>query len=72
MNEEPKVEETMSEAPTSEEPKVEQNIADELEKLGQQLAKTAKAAWESDERKKLQTEDLYGCAALWARNQRGV
>ncbi len=60
MTEEPKVEETMGETPMSEEPKVEQNIADELERLGQQLARTAKAAWESDERKKLQTEITTG------------
>ena len=39
---------------------VERNIADELERLGQQLAKTAKAAWESDERKKLQSEITTG------------
>ena len=60
MNEEPKVEETMGDAPMSEERGIERNIADELEKLGQQLAKTAKAAWDSDERKKLQTEITSG------------
>ncbi len=60
MTEEPKVEEIMGEAPADEAPKAGQNIADELEKLGQQLAKTAKAAWESDERKKLQTEITTG------------
>lgn len=60
MTEEPKVEETMGETPMSEEPGTERNIGDELEKLGQQLAKTAKAAWESDERKKLQSEITTG------------
>lgn len=60
MTEEPKVEETMGEESMSEEQKVERNIADELERLGQQLAKTAKAAWESDERKRLQTEITTG------------
>jgi len=60
MTEEPKVEETMGETPMSEEQGTERNIGDELEKLGQQLAKTAKAAWESDERKKLQAEITTG------------
>lgn len=60
MTEEPKVEETLGEEPMNEEQGIERNIADELERLGQQLAKTAKAAWESDERKKLQTEITTG------------
>jgi hypothetical protein len=49
------MEETMSE-----EPKVERSIADELGKLGQQMASAAKAAWESDDRKKLQSELTQG------------
>jgi hypothetical protein len=45
----------------SEEPKVEgRSIVDELSKLGQQMAQAIKAAWESDDRKKLQAEILDG------------
>lgn len=44
----------------SEEPKVERSIADELGKLGQQVASAAKAAWESEERRKLQAELTRG------------
>lgn len=44
----------------SEEPKVERNIADELGKLGQQVADAIKAAWESEDRKKLQVEITEG------------
>ncbi len=45
----------------SEEPKVEnRSIVDELSKLGQQMATAIKAAWESDDRKKLQAEILDG------------
>lgn len=44
----------------SEEPKVERNIADELNKLGKQVADAIKAAWESEDRKKLQTEISEG------------
>lgn len=44
----------------SEEPKVERNIADELNKLGKQVADAIKAAWESEDRKKLQTEIAEG------------
>jgi hypothetical protein len=45
----------------SEEPKVEgRSIVDELSKLGQQMASAIKAAWESDDRKKLQAEILDG------------
>ena len=40
----------------SEEPKVERNIADELNRLGKQVADAIKAAWESEDRKKLQSE----------------
>lgn len=44
----------------SEEPKTEKSIADELNKLGKQVADAIKAAWESDDRKKLQTEITDG------------
>ena len=45
----------------SEEPTVEnRSIVDELSKLGQQMATAIKAAWESDDRKKLQAEILDG------------
>ena len=44
----------------SEEPKVDRNIADELGKLGQQVANAAKAVWESEERRKLQAELTRG------------
>jgi predicted TIM-barrel fold metal-dependent hydrolase len=44
----------------SEEPKVDRNIADELGKLGQQVASAAKTVWESEERRKLQTELTRG------------
>lgn len=44
----------------SEEPKVERNIADELNRLGAQVADAIKAAWESEDRKKLQTEIAEG------------
>ena len=45
----------------SEEPKVEgRTITDELSKLGKQMADAIKAAWESDDRKKLQAEIVEG------------
>lgn len=44
----------------SEEPKVERNIADELSKLGKQVADAIKAAWESEDRRKLQSEITEG------------
>lgn len=44
----------------SEEQKPERNIADELSKLGKQVANAIKAAWESEDRKKLQTEITEG------------
>ncbi len=44
----------------SEEPKTEKTIADELNKLGKQVAEAIKAAWESDDRKKLQAEITDG------------
>ena len=45
----------------SEEPKVEgRSITEELGKLGKQMADAIKAAWESDDRKKLQAEILDG------------
>jgi hypothetical protein len=55
MTEEPKVEETVSE-----EPRAESSIADELAKLGQQLATAAQKAWDSEERKRLQNEITTG------------
>ncbi len=55
MTEEPKVEET-----TTEETHTERSIADELARLGQQLATAAKTAWESEERRKLQGEITSG------------
>ncbi len=55
MTEEPKVEETVSEEPTAE-----RSIADELAKLGQQLATAAQKAWDSDERRRLQNEVTTG------------
>lgn len=55
MTEEPKVEETMGGETTTE-----RSIADELAKLGQQLAAAAKTAWESEERRKLQNEITTG------------
>ncbi len=55
MTEEPKVEE-----PVVEEPQAERSIADELAKLGQQLATAAQKAWDSDERRRLQTEITTG------------
>ncbi len=64
MTEEPKVEETMAGDATSEETKTERSIADELAKLGQQLAAAAKTAWDSEERKRLQTETHDRRAAL--------
>ncbi len=44
----------------SEEPKTEKSITDELAKLGKQVADAIKAAWESDDRKKLQNEITDG------------
>jgi hypothetical protein len=45
----------------SEEPKVEgRSITEELGKLGKQMADAIKAAWESEDRRKLQTEILDG------------
>jgi hypothetical protein len=44
----------------SEEPKVERSIADELGKLGKQVADAIKGAWESEDRKKLQVEITEG------------
>jgi hypothetical protein len=49
------------EATMSEEPKAEgRTITDELSKLGKQMADAIKAAWESDDRKKLQAEITEG------------
>ena len=45
----------------SEEPKVEgRSITEELGKLGKQMADAIKAAWESEDRRKLQAEILDG------------
>ncbi|PKO23190.1 MAG: hypothetical protein CVU38_05385 [Chloroflexi bacterium HGW-Chloroflexi-1] len=44
----------------SEEPRTERSIVDELSKLGKQVADAIKAAWESEDRKKLQTEITDG------------
>lgn len=63
MTEEPKVDETMDETvseTTSETTHTERSIADELGRLGAQLAAAAKTAWESDERKRLQGEIVTG------------
>jgi hypothetical protein len=59
MTEEPKVEETVSE-----EPQTEGSIADELARLGQQLATAAQKAWDSDERRRLQNEITTGVQRL--------
>ena len=59
MTEEPKVEETMGE-----EAKTERSIADELTKLAQQLTTAAKTAWDSEERKRLQSEIMTGMQRL--------
>lgn len=65
MTEEPQVEETMGGDAmggdaTSDEKTTERSIADELARLGQQLAAAARTAWESDERKRLQNEITNG------------
>jgi len=44
----------------AEEPRTEKNITDELNKLGQQVADAIKAAWASDDLKKLQAEISEG------------
>src|SRR5512146_2427280 len=59
MTEEPKVGETTSEETTTT-TATERSIADELAKLGQQLASAARTAWESDERRRLQGEITTG------------
>ena len=41
---------------TEETPRPEKTIADELSRLGKQLSDAAKAAWESEDRKRLQAE----------------
>jgi type II secretory pathway component PulF len=64
MTEEPRFEETVTREEKLEETvidaKSERSIADELEKMGAQIAAAAKTAWESEERKKLQTEISTG------------
>lgn len=64
MTEEPKVESTVTEDETLEETvvdaKSERSIADELARMGAQIAAAAKTAWESEDRKKLQSEITTG------------
>jgi hypothetical protein len=64
MTEEPRVEETVTGEEKLEETvidaKSERSIADELAKMGAQIAAAAKSAWESEERKKLQGEITTG------------
>jgi hypothetical protein len=55
MTEEPKVDETVDA-----EGKTERGITDELAKLAEQLAAAARAAWESEERKRVQTDIMTG------------
>lgn len=42
----------------------EEEIKDELKRLGRQLHSTAKAAWESEERRELEAEIVSGLSAL--------
>lgn len=42
----------------------EEEIKDELKRLGRELHSTAKAAWESEERRELQAEIVSGLSAL--------
>ncbi len=62
MTEEPKVDETMGseEMGSAGQTTTERSIADELAKLGQQLAAAARTAWESEDRKRLQSEITTG------------
>lgn len=60
MTEELKAEDIQSEMPAGEEVREERAIVNELEKLGKQLIGAAKAAWESEERRKLQDEIATG------------
>ena len=64
MTEEPRAEETVTGEEKLEEtvldPKGERSIADELARMGAQIAAAAKTAWESEERKKLQGEITTG------------
>jgi hypothetical protein len=62
MTEEPRVEETGAEKveETVVDAKDERSIADELAKMGAQIAAAAKSAWESEERRKLQGEITTG------------
>lgn len=58
MNEEPRVvEEPVVEETT---PGAEKSIADELARLGKQVAEAVKAAWESEDRKKIQADVADG------------
>ena len=64
MTEEPRIEETVTSEEKLEETvvdaKTERSIADELAKMGAQVAAAAKTAWESEERRKLQHEVTTG------------
>ncbi len=44
----------------ADEPRVETNIADELDKMGKLVAQAVRSAWESEERKKLEGEIVEG------------
>jgi len=44
----------------SDEPRAEKSITDELSKLGKQVAEAIRAAWESEDRRKLQAEIAEG------------
>jgi hypothetical protein len=64
MTEEPRVDETVTGEEKLDETVVdaqtERSIADELAKMGAQIAAAAKTAWDSEERKKLQSEISTG------------
>jgi signal recognition particle GTPase len=63
MNEEPKVfeEPVVTEEPVAgETPAADKSIADELARLGKQVADAVKAAWESEDRKKIQADVADG------------
>ncbi len=48
----------------SEEPRAERSVTEELSKLGKQFAQTIRAAWESEDRRKLQKEIAEGLQKL--------
>jgi len=51
---------------TQEEKRAEGEITEELKRLGKQLHTTAKAAWESEERREIEAEIVSGLKALSA------